>query len=153
MSSVDLERFLRVRDEHDHALSEIRAGGKRSHWMWFVFPQVVGLGFSATAQRYAITSVDEARAYLADPVLGPDYVEMVDAVFEQVVDRGVSVLALFGSPDDVKLVSSLTLFAEVARAGGTSSSGLVCRADAILDAAETQGLPRCAFTEVFVSSG
>lgn len=152
VADVELQRFLQVRGGHDRALSEIRAGRKRSHWMWFVFPQVAGLGFSQTAQRYAVTSIGEARSYLADPQLGPDYVEMVDAVFEQVVEGGVRVRDLFGSPDDLKLVSSLTLFSAAARTAGTAFADLTTRAEAILDAAEIEGLPRCSVTTAVVSS-
>ena len=92
-------------------LRELRAGDKRSHWMWFVFPQLAGLGHSPMAQRYAIASLDEARAYLAHPVLGPRLVEctgLVNAV------TGRSVHEIFGSPDDMKFRSSMTLFARAA---------------------------------------
>ncbi|WP_419757454.1 DUF1810 domain-containing protein [Acidisoma sp.] len=92
-------------------MRELRAGDKRSHWMWFVFPQLAGLGHSPMAQRYAISSLDEARAYLAHSVLGPHLVEctgLVNAV------EGRSVHAIFGSPDDMKFRSSMTLFARAA---------------------------------------
>jgi len=109
----DLSRFVAAQDAggtYARALAELRAGRKQSHWMWFVFPQVAGLGFSAMAQRYAIGSLDEARAYLAHPVLGPRLVESVAAI-NAVEGRGA--LEILGSPDDLKLRSSLTLFAEV----------------------------------------
>ncbi|HEU4348805.1 MAG TPA: DUF1810 domain-containing protein [Actinoplanes sp.] len=107
-----LERFVAAQaGVHDTALAELRAGRKRSHWMWFVFPQLAGLGFSATAQRYAIRDLDEARAYLAHPVLGPRLVEASATLLEV---RGRSAAEIFGYPDDLKLRSSMTLFAEAA---------------------------------------
>jgi uncharacterized protein (DUF1810 family) len=111
----DLERFVDAqRETYDRALAEIRAGQKQSHWMWFVFPQLAGLGSSAMAERYAIASADEARAYLAHPILGPRLVECATAVLAV---RGHSAHDIFGSPDDVKLRSSATLFAHVSPAG------------------------------------
>ncbi len=109
-----LQRFVDAQDAggtYAAALSELRAGRKRTHWMWFVFPQVAGLGRSPMAQRYAIASLDEARAYLRHPVLGPRMVEctgIVNAV------QGRTARAIFGSPDDLKFRSSMTLFAAAA---------------------------------------
>ncbi len=91
--------------------AELWAGRKTSHWMWFVFPQVAGLGFSAMSRTYAINSLDEARAYLAHPILGPRLRECVDLVLAA---EGRSAHAIFGSPDDMKLRSCLTLFAQAA---------------------------------------
>ncbi len=93
------------------ALAELRRGRKETHWMWFVFPQVEGLGASAMSQRYAIGSAAEARAYLDDPVLGARLRECVEALLS-VRDR--SAREIMGTPDDVKLQSSLTLFAAIA---------------------------------------
>ena len=108
----DLSRFVEAqRDSYDRVLAELEAGEKRSHWMWFVFPQIAGLGFSATAQRYAIASLAEARAYLAHPILGPRLLACTEAVTRH-QDR--SARRILGSPDDLKLRSSLTLFAEAA---------------------------------------
>ena len=105
----DLQRFVDAQaTTYDTALRELRAGGKRSHWMWFVFPQVAGLGRSATAQRYAITSLDEARAYLGHSVLGPRLVESARALVELGGDDPAAVL---GPVDARKLRSSMTLFA------------------------------------------
>ena len=105
----NLSRFLRAQEnDYEEALSEIRSGQKRTHWMWYIFPQLAGLGFSSTAQRYAITSIDEAKAYLTHPVLGPRLKECAEAVL-QVEAR--SARDIFGSPDDVKLRSCATLFA------------------------------------------
>ncbi len=111
----DLSRFLNAQaDSYENALSEIRYGQKRSHWMWFIFPQYVGLGLSPTSQRYAIKSVAEAAAYLNDPVLGRRLVECAEAVLRL---ESRSALEIFGSPDDIKLKSSATLFAHVSPAG------------------------------------
>jgi uncharacterized protein (DUF1810 family) len=106
--SFDLDRFVRAQaDTYAQALAEIRAGRKRSHWMWFVFPQIAGLGSSAMAVRYAIESLAEAHAYLLHPVLGPRLVECSESACA--VD-GRSALEIFGTPDDLKLRSSATLF-------------------------------------------
>ena len=112
MSGTDLDRFLAAQaGVYDRALAELTAGRKRTHWMWFVFPQIAGLGSSPTAQRYAITSLDEARAYLAHPVLGPRLRECAGALLG--VD-GRSARDILGHPDDLKLRSSMTLFARAA---------------------------------------
>jgi uncharacterized protein (DUF1810 family) len=97
---------------HEQALREVRAGRKRKHWMWFVFPQIAGLGESATSRHYAIGSLDEARAYLAHPVLGPRLREIVGALLELVDNRSAE--QIFGSTDTMKLRSSMTLFARAA---------------------------------------
>ena len=104
-----LARFLDAQARNYHAaLAELRAGEKRSHWMWYVFPQLRGLGRSEKSQFYGIGSLDEARAYLAHPVLGPRLVECAEAVL--CADMP-SLHAIFGSPDDLKFVSCMTLFA------------------------------------------
>jgi uncharacterized protein (DUF1810 family) len=90
------------------ALAELESGRKRSHWMWYVFPQFDGLGFSATSRLYSIKSVAEARAYLAHPILGPRLLECAEAVVRV---EGRSAREIFGSPDDLKLQSCATLFA------------------------------------------
>jgi uncharacterized protein (DUF1810 family) len=105
----DLARFVTAQSAtYDRALEEIRAGRKRSHWMWYVFPQIAGLGRSATSQRYAIRSRAEAEAYLRHPLLGPRLVECMSAVLQV---RGRSAAEIFGFPDDLKLRSCATLFA------------------------------------------
>ncbi len=111
----NLSRFVQAQ-EHDYeqALSEIRAGQKRSHWMWYIFPQFAGLGISPTSRRYAIRSAAEAEAYLADSVLGQRLIECAEAVLSV---QGRSASEIFGSPDDVKLWSSATLFAHVSPPG------------------------------------
>jgi uncharacterized protein (DUF1810 family) len=111
----DLARFVDAqRDSYEQALAELRRGRKRSHWMWWIFPQFEGLGVSATSQHYAIRSVAEAEAYLAHPVLGPRLVESAESVLGI---EGRSALDIFGAPDDMKLRSCATLFAQVATAG------------------------------------
>ena len=111
----DLSRFVNAQeDSYEIALAEIRHGQKRSHWMWFIFPQYVGLGISPTSQRYAIKSAAEAEAYLNDPVLGRRLLDCAEAVLRL---DGRSAHEMFGSPDDIKLQSSATLFAHVSPAG------------------------------------
>ena len=108
--SHDLERFVRAQDDHgtyDQALRELRAGRKTSHWMWFVFPQVAGLGRSDMARAYAISGTDEARAYLDHPVLGERLRECCRALLDLETDDAERVL---GGIDAVKLRSSMTLF-------------------------------------------
>ena len=107
-----LQRFVDAQQGvYETARAELAAGDKRSHWMWFIFPQIDGLGFSSMAQRYAISGLEEARAYLAHPVLGPRFREctaLVNAV------QGRTLGQIFGSPDDMKFHSSVTLFAHAA---------------------------------------
>ena len=104
----DLERFVKAQGGiYPLALAELRAGQKRSHWMWFIFPQLAGLGGSPTAQTYAIRTLAEARAFLAHPVLGPRLVECVQAA-NAVRERSAG--DIFGYPDELKFRSSVTLF-------------------------------------------
>ena len=104
----DLARFVAAQSPvMDQVLAELRAGRKRTHWMWFVFPQIAGLGQSAMARRYAIASLAEARAYLVHPVLG-GRLETCTGLANAVQDR--SALEVFGAPDDAKFRSSMTLF-------------------------------------------
>lgn len=108
----NLDRFIEAQTSiYSQALSEITRGRKTSHWMWFIFPQLAGLGRSETAQRYGIGSLNEARAYLAHPVLGNRYLECVEALQDLPLSDPKAVL---GSIDAKKLHSSLTLFAEAA---------------------------------------
>src|SRR5258708_26296422 len=103
----DLDRFLDAQaGVYDRALAEIKGGRKRSHWMWFIFPQFDGLGFSATSKRYAIKSLAEAEAYLRHPVLGPRLTACAEAALGV---EGRTAYEVFGSPDDVKLSSCATL--------------------------------------------
>lgn len=110
MAQYDLERFLKAQARnYDAALREIRDGCKRSHWMWYVFPQIQGLGYSSTAQFYAIRDLDEAKAYLQHPVLRERLLEISNALLALDSNNASEV---FGWPDDMKLRSSMTLFAE-----------------------------------------
>lgn len=112
---LDLSRFVRAQEGvYEQALAELQAGRKRTHWMWFIFPQIEGLGFSATSRRYAIRSADEARAYLNHPVLGPRLIACVQAVLAV---EGRTASEIFGWPDDLKLRSCATLFAHVSSPG------------------------------------
>ena len=106
-----LERFIAAQDRggtYEAAVGELRAGRKRGHWMWFVFPQIAGLGQSPTSRRYAISSLAEARAYLAHPILGPRLIESARIVHKL---EGRSASDIFGGIDAMKLCSSMTLFA------------------------------------------
>jgi len=111
----DLARFVRAQErDYATALSELASGRKRSHWMWYVFPQCHGLGSSPISRHYAIRSVAEAEAYLRHPVLGPRLVECAEALL---AIEGRSAHEIFDSPDDLKLRSSATLFARVSPPG------------------------------------
>ncbi|MEY2417077.1 MAG: hypothetical protein QOH53_2411 [Ilumatobacteraceae bacterium] len=108
VSTLDLERFISAQEPvYSTVVSELRNGTKASHWMWFIFPQIDGLGSSPTARHYAIRSLDEANAYLAHPVLGSRLIECTGLVNN--VD-GKSLREIFGSPDDMKFHSSVSLF-------------------------------------------
>ena len=107
----DLQRFVDAQDSvYRRVVAELSAGRKQSHWMWFIFPQIAGLGFSAMAQRYAMSSTEEAAAYLAHDILGPRLVECTGLVLG-VKDK--TIRAILGSPDDLKFRSSMTLFSAV----------------------------------------
>ena len=112
----DLQRFVDAQERvYSGVLDELRAGRKRSHWIWFIFPQIAGLGSSPTAARYAISSLAEARAYLHHELLGPrlhECAQLVNAV------QGRSISDIFGSPDDLKVRSSMTLFAHATEDNG-----------------------------------
>ena len=109
---MNLGRFVEAQAPvHDGALAELKAGRKQSHWMWFVFPQITGLGRSPMAQHYAIQNLAEARAFLAHPLLGARLRECTQAVLDV---EGKTAHEIFGSPDDLKFRSSMTLFAHAA---------------------------------------
>ena len=115
MAEFDLKRFADAqKGDYEIAREEIRKGKKRSHWMWYIFPQIRGLGRSSMAYRYGIESLEEARAYLADPVLGGNLREISGILLELETNDAYRV---FGSPDDMKLRSSMTLFALVSEEG------------------------------------
>lgn len=158
---ADLARFRAAQDAAHGgfatALAELRAGRKRSHWIWYVFPQLAGLGHSPMAMHYALAGVAEAAAYLRDPVLGERLVTAAAVVREQ-LGAGVPLESLMGSQiDALKLVSCLTLFEAVATharasVGADAETGaridaIATHARAILAAAAAQGYVRCAFTE------
>ena len=108
----DLSRFLEAqKNSYDTALREIKAGRKRSHWMWYIFPQILGLGHSAMARHYAIRDLNEAREYLRHPVLGPRLVEISEVLLA--LDES-DPRRVMGSPDDLKLRSCMTLFQSAA---------------------------------------
>jgi uncharacterized protein (DUF1810 family) len=110
----NLQRFITAQaSTYERARAELARGRKTSHWMWFIFPQIRGLGNSHMAVTYAISSIEEARAYLAHPVLGPRLRECVQLVNEV---EGASLVEIFGRPDDLKFRSSMTLFARAATA-------------------------------------
>ncbi|GAB3935033.1 DUF1810 domain-containing protein [Mucilaginibacter myungsuensis] len=109
--ATGLDRFIKAQEnEYAIALAEIKAGRKRSHWMWYIFPQIAGLGMSDMSRRYAIRDIEEADAYLHHPLLGARIVEISNALVQ--LDE-TDPHAIFGSPDDMKLRSSMTLFAAV----------------------------------------
>jgi uncharacterized protein (DUF1810 family) len=111
----NLDRFVEAQgDTYSRALAEIRNGDKRTHWMWFIFPQIDGLGSSSTAKSYAVKSADEARSYLQHPILGPRLIKCAEAALGV---EGRSANDIFGFPDDLKLKSSATLFAAVSPPG------------------------------------
>jgi uncharacterized protein (DUF1810 family) len=113
-----LDRFLQAQEPvWPRVLAELRAGQKRTHWMWFVFPQIKGLGRSDMAQRYAVHSLAEAQAYLAHPVLAGRLRECCQILLE--LEAPSSALAVFGTPDDLKLRSCMTLFAAASSAPGS----------------------------------
>ena len=106
MADYDLERFVKAQErDYSIALWEIQCGRKRSHWMWYIFPQLVGLGLSSTSQYYAISSIQEAQEYLAHPILGPRLVEICNALLNL---ESNDAYVIMGSPDDLKLHSCMT---------------------------------------------
>jgi uncharacterized protein (DUF1810 family) len=152
---VGLDRFKNAQNASqggiDGALAELRSGRKRGHWIWYIFPQLSGLGSSPMAERYAIADAEEATAYLRDAELAHRLLAATTAVAEQVM-KGVPLQRLMASEIDVlKLVSSLTLFECVARrlfeaTGDETYQSIVFAAEDVLRAAEDQGVPRCRFT-------
>jgi uncharacterized protein (DUF1810 family) len=150
---MSLERFHEAQARrwagYDTALTEIRAGGKRSHWIWYIFPQIEGLGRSSTARAYAMWDLGEACAYLRDPILRARYEEIVTAVSEQLT-RGIRVEDLMdGRTDALKLVSSLTLFRPAAEQLGREDptfASLAERLVALLGQTTKQGYSACDFT-------
>jgi len=156
--AFDLDRFRRAQDAShggfDTALLELRAGHKQSHWIWYVFPQLAGLGQSSTAVYYGLDGPEEAAAYLRDDVLGDRLVTAAGVVREHVTrPRPPRLDVLMGSQiDAVKLVSCMTLFEHVAKRVSPADpqprfAAMGAHAEAILTAVAQQGHPRCGFTE------
>lgn len=152
MSQGIAEKFKAAQQgSYDAALSELRAGHKRGHWIWFIFPQLAGLGSSPMAERYGLQSVDEATEFLRDEELANRYLATTTAVAEQVM-KGVPLRRVMVSEIDVlKLVSSLTLFEVVAtrlfeETGDVTYQSIAFAAEDVLNAAAKQGVPRCQFT-------
>ena len=154
-----LERFVAAQadGEFEAALAEMRAGRKRGHWIWYVFPQLAGLGTSQLSRTYAIGGGDEAAAYLRHPLLSARLLQIAEAAAEQ-TRKGVPLTTMMGSPvDAAKLVSSMTLFGIVARSlpeeqRTAVTSAIADAADAILSAATSQGFARCGHTEAALAS-
>ncbi len=137
-----LERFVAAQDQagtYESALAELRSGRKRSHWMWFVFPQIAGLGQSPTSRRYAISSLAEASAYLEHPVLGPRLIECARILLEL---PGRSAQEIFGGIDAMKLRSSMTLFAHADPANPVFAQVLEAYFAGVPDEATERLLPR-----------
>jgi uncharacterized protein (DUF1810 family) len=155
VSRPDLGRFkdaqARTEDGHSAALAEIRSGAKRGHWIWYVFPQLARLGRSSQSTFYGISGIEEAIAYLQDPLLRARLVSSAAAVAER-LRSGQSLSSVMGSRiDALKLVSSLTLFGSVAATlrateGGETYRDLAETAEAVLGAAGSEGYRRCSFT-------
>jgi uncharacterized protein (DUF1810 family) len=155
---ADLDRFRSAQDSADDgfatALRELRAGRKTSHWIWYVFPQLDGLGSSPMAREYALAGPAEAEAYLRDPVLGARLLTISEVAAGHLLGQPpVPLRVLMGSHiDALKLVSSMTLFAHVARRLASEApdrryARLAAAAQCILDAAGAQGFSPCAFTQ------
>lgn len=127
----NLDRFVAAQDAvYQQAIAEIRSGRKRSHWMWFIFPQIAGLASSPTAQFYAIRDRGEAQAYLEHAVLGPRLVECAETLLTL---TGATAAGVFGHPDDLKLRSSATLFAEISQPGSVFDRLLAKYYDGVRD--------------------
>jgi len=147
--AFDLQRFKHAQDDdYGAALAELQQGQKRTHWIWYVFPQLRGLGSSPAAVRYGLEGAAEAEAYLRDRLLRDRLVEAAEAVHHHVCDRGAQIDAVMGSHiDALKLVSSLTLFEQLAaRVDEPGVERLRAVAAEILDAAAAQGYHRCRYT-------
>jgi uncharacterized protein (DUF1810 family) len=128
---LSLDRFLQAQErDYDRALAEIRSGRKRTHWMWYIFPQFGGLGVSPLSQNYAIRSLAEAEAYITHPILGSRLIACAEAVLDI---EGRSATEIFGTPDDLKLRSCATLFDMVSRPGSVFERLLAKYYDGVRD--------------------
>jgi uncharacterized protein (DUF1810 family) len=136
--AFDLERFVRAQNQvMEQVVDELRAGRKRTHWMWFVFPQLRGLGHSSIARRYAITDLDEAAAYLQHPILGPRLIECSELVCAL---TGRSIYQIFGTPDDLKFHSCMSLFSLLPESAPVFRAALDCYFGGVLDRLTTEKL-------------
>ncbi len=155
--TVDLDRFVRAQESggaYTQALAELNAGAKRSHWIWFVFPQLAGLGSSPMAEMYGLHGVDEATAYLQHPVLRDRLLSAMNAVRagDARLQPRPPLHRLMGSQiDALKLVSSMTLFREIAKRIGDNE--VAAAADEIMKRAEAEGFGACAFTKRALTLG
>ena len=141
----DLNRFLSAQEGvYERALAELKDGQKRTHWMWYIFPQIDGLGYSPTAKRYSIKSIEEAQQYLDHPVLGKRLLECTEAV---IALKGGSASEIFGYPDDMKFKSSMTLFEKIAGPGSVFSLALDRYCHRERDAATLRLLEKPNFSE------
>jgi uncharacterized protein (DUF1810 family) len=153
--TFDLDRFRQAQEGPGGfatALAELEAGRKRSHWIWYIFPQLAGLGQSSAAIHYGLQGVDEARAYLSDPQLRDHLLRVTNAVLAQLQrDPAPALVDVMGSGiDALKLVSSMTLFREVARRMDDQELG--SKAESVLQVAKDQGYRECEFTSTVVAS-
>ena len=131
MDINSLDRFLEAQDRmYQIALSEIKKGSKRSHWMWFIFPQLRGLGISDMAYTYGINGIEETKAYLAHPVLSSRLIEITEALLTH---KGKDIYDIMGDIDDMKLKSSMTLFALISEEGSVFHQALECFYDGKMD--------------------
>ena len=153
--ATDLEEWIaRLLEAHDQdfgrALTEIRRGRKQTHWMWFIFPQVPREGDSPTASRYAVPSMEHAAAFLKHEVLGRNYLEITREARRQLIESSAQhkVLDLFGKPDHLKFVSSLTLMGASARRNELSDIANLC--EGCLELAYSDGMSECALTKAFL---
>ena len=152
MQEHDVERFIEPVNQHlAAALREISAGQKETHWMWFMFPQLRSLGESAMAQRFGIVDLAHARRFLQHPVLGANYEQLVEATYKLIVEQGGNIGLVFGDPDDLKLMSSLTLFERAATAEQRTLLAEHCAA--IIAAGVEQGLTPCSTTLTAMDRG
>ncbi|HET9932692.1 MAG TPA: DUF1810 family protein [Polyangiaceae bacterium] len=150
MTPDRLDRFRLAQDSDDdgfaEALHELRTTGKRSHWIWYIFPQLAGLGSSSMARAFGLDGIAEATVYFRDPILRERLLDATAAVSER-LDQGMPLTRVMGSEiDSLKLVSSLTLFEAIAAKAGPEHERLAKLAGHVLERAEAQGYPRCSFT-------
>jgi uncharacterized protein (DUF1810 family) len=150
-SLPDVSRFEKAHEaQFVDALSEMRAGQKTSHWMWFIFPQATGISSSETAQFYGIRSLTDALAFFDHRVLGANYRLITSAVYNQAVGRSTPLIKLLGKPDDLKLISSLELFRAVSAESTADAAAFLKDSGRILEVARAAGYPSCERTRLFL---